>query len=136
MIGTVGTSHAPIRLDAGSDAVVGCGRTGCLVAWRTYDPSGRQQIVGRRISSDGRLLDGEPELLVQDAFDPRLTSNGSELLLTWREPAPPAVPFIGPFPHSDRHIPERVGQRPISGHAGTVDSWALYRWGAFHHPLR
>jgi hypothetical protein len=98
VIGTVGTGHAPIRLDAGSDAVVGCGRTDCLVAWSTYDRSLRPRIVGRRISSDGRLLDGEPALLVQDAFDPGLTSNGSELLLTWREPAPPAAPLTGPIP--------------------------------------
>lgn len=98
VIGTVGPGHAPIRLDAGSDAVVGCGRTDCLVAWSTYDRSLRPQIVGRRISPDGRLLDGEPAVLVQDAFDPRLTSNGSDLLLTWREPAPPAVPLTGPIP--------------------------------------
>jgi hypothetical protein len=95
VIDTLGTAHAPIRLNAGADAVAGCGRADCLVAWSTYDRSLRPQIVGRRISSDGRLLDGEPALLVQDAFDPRLTSNGSDLLLTWREPAPPAVSFPG-----------------------------------------
>jgi len=98
VIDTVGTAHAPIRLNAGSDAVVGCGPADCRVAWSTHDPSLRPQIVGRRISPDGRLLDGEPMLLVQDAFDPRLTSNGSELLLTWREPAPPAVFSPGPIP--------------------------------------
>jgi hypothetical protein len=98
VIDTVGTAHAPIRLGAGSDAVVGCGRTDCLVAWSTYDRSLRPQIVGRRISPDGRLLDGEPAVLVQDAFDPRLTSNGSELLLTWREPAPPAISCPCPIP--------------------------------------
>ena len=98
VIDTMGTARAPIRLNAGSDAVVGCGRADCLVAWSTYDRSLRPQIVGRRISPDGRLLDGEPTLLVQDAFDPRLTSNGSELLLTWREPAPPAVSCPCPIP--------------------------------------
>ena len=98
VIDTVGTAHAPIRLGAGSNAVVGCGRTDCLVAWSTYDESRRPQIVGRRISPDGRLLDGEPAVLVQDAFDPRLTSNGSELLLTWREPAPPAISCPCPIP--------------------------------------
>jgi hypothetical protein len=98
VIDTVGIAHAPIRLNAGSDAVAGCNRADCLVAWSTYDQSLRPQIVGRRISSDGRLLDGEPALLVQDAFDPRLTSNGSELLLTWREPAPPAISCPCPIP--------------------------------------
>jgi hypothetical protein len=98
VIGTVGIAHAPIRLNAGSNAVVGCGRTDCLVAWSTYDANLRPQIVGRRISADGRLLDGEPAVLVQDAFDPRLTSNGSELLLTWREPAPPAISCPCPIP--------------------------------------
>jgi hypothetical protein len=98
VIGTVGTGRAPIHLNAGSNAVAGCGRTDCLVAWSTNDANLRPQIVGRRISSDGRLLDGEPVVLVQDAFDPRLTSNGTELLLTWREPAPPAAPFPGAIP--------------------------------------
>jgi hypothetical protein len=98
VIDTVGTAHAPIRLNAGSDAVAGCGRTGCLVAWSTYDGNLRPQIVGRRISPDGRSLDAEPAVLVQDAFDPRLTSNGSELLLTWRDPAPPVPPSIGVVP--------------------------------------
>jgi len=97
VIDTVGTAHAPIRLGAGYDAVAGCNRSDCLVAWSTYDRSLRPQIVGRRISPDGRLLDGEPAVLVQDAFDPRLTSNGSELLLTWREPAPPAIFYPGPI---------------------------------------
>lgn len=98
VIDSVGTARVPIRVNAGADAVVGCEQADCLVAWSTYDPSLRPQIVGHRFSLDGRLIDVDPALLVQDAFDPRLTSNGNELLLTWREPAPPAVVYPGPTP--------------------------------------
>ena len=112
LIDTRGMVHAPVRISAGSSPVAGCGAAGCLVAWGTYDDMQRPEIVGRRVSPDGRLLDqGEPMVLVQDAFDPRLTSNGERLLLTWRDPAPAYSFLFPPYPLPIKSASESVTSR-------------------------
>jgi MYXO-CTERM domain-containing protein len=105
---------------------IACGALNCLVVWSdTMSPP--SDVHGRRIDSNGNLLDSQPLLIQTNAVLPAAVSDGTDYLVTWLEAVDPSTTKV--WARRVSGAGQLLGAGPIA--IPTVPSMSVFVQGVF-----